>query len=518
MRLNLPVTDNEYRLPSDEVIITRTDAQGNIEYANQAFFRSSGYDRAEIIGQPQNIVRHPDMPAAAFADMWATIRGGTPWTGVVKNRRKDGGFYWVLANITPVFQDGKPSGYLSVRTAPTKAQVTAAATLYADLKRDAQSRWRLSGGEAFRKGAAGVVQRILRLPVVARLLVVQAAQVVLIALAAASATLWTAPPVVTWSLAGAAVAMCGAAACYLAFNILQPVMRLNRSALAVLSGQLQHRFPECGDAQTRLLGRFLNQMNARLVGVLLDTRNSIERVWQSSVGLASGNADLSERTEQQASAIEQTTATLAQITETARQNASDAERAHQEGRSTADAASAAAGGVRRSASLMEQVTTQSRRIAEITSVIDDIAIQTNLLALNAAVEAARAGQHGRGFAVVAGEVRSLAQRAEAAAKQIKALIENSLEVVQASSDAAISAGSEMDRVEQSVSALTRTISAIANASRGQSVEIEQTSAAVEQMAHITQMNAALVEESAAAATGLKQQAQALEDAVNVLAS
>ncbi|MGN5477072.1 PAS domain-containing protein [Cupriavidus basilensis] len=92
MRLNLPVTDEEYRLPSDEVIITRTDAQGNIEYANQAFFRSSGYDRAEIIGQPQNIIRHPDMPAAAFADMWATIRAGTPWTGVVKNRRKDGGF------------------------------------------------------------------------------------------------------------------------------------------------------------------------------------------------------------------------------------------------------------------------------------------------------------------------------------------------------------------------------------------------------------------------------------------
>ncbi|KAF7957171.1 hypothetical protein AWV80_37150 [Cupriavidus sp. UYMU48A] len=84
MRLNLPVTDEEYRLPSDEVIITRTDAQGNIEYANQAFFRSSGYDRAEIIGQPQNIIRHPDMPAAAFADMWATIRAGTPWTGVVR--------------------------------------------------------------------------------------------------------------------------------------------------------------------------------------------------------------------------------------------------------------------------------------------------------------------------------------------------------------------------------------------------------------------------------------------------
>ncbi|MGO4307028.1 methyl-accepting chemotaxis protein [Cupriavidus sp. RAF12] len=518
MRVNLPVTDKEYELPSGEVIITRTDVRGNIEYANQAFFRSSGYDRAEIMGQPQNIVRHPDMPAAAFADMWAAIRAGTPWTGVVKNRRKDGGFYWVLANVTPIFQDGKPSGYLSVRIKPARAQIAAATRLYADLQRGARSRWRLSGGEAFRKGAAGVIQHMLRLPVVARLLAVQFAQIALILMAASGATLWSAPPAVTWALAGAATAMCGAAACYLVLNLLRPLMGLNRSALAVLSGQLQHRFPECGDAQTRLLGRFLNQMNARLVGVLLDTRTSIAGVWQSSVGLASGNADLSERTEQQASAIEETTATLAQITETARQNASDAEQAHQEGRRTAESACAAAGGVRRSATMMEQLSTQSRKIAEITSVIDDIAIQTNLLALNAAVEAARAGQHGRGFAVVAGEVRTLAQRAAAAARQIKALIENSLEVVEASTEAAVSAGSEMDRVEQSVSALTRTISAIANASRGQSVEIEQTSTAIEQITQITQMNAALVEESAAAAMGLKQQAQALEDAVNVLAS
>jgi aerotaxis receptor len=165
---------------------------------------------------------------------------------------------------------------------------------------------------------------------------------------------------------------------------------------------------------------------------------------------------------------------------------------------------------------MDELVGHSRRIFEITTTIDGIAVQTNLLALNAAVEAARAGQHGRGFAVVAGEVRTLAKRSEAAAKEIKSLIDSSLEMMAASAQAASNAGADMTKVEQSVAELKRTISGIAQASAGQSIEITETQVAIEQLAQITQMNAALVEESAAASVDLKQQAQALEDAINVL--
>ena len=145
MRINLPVTDEEYVLPDDEVIITRTDSRGVIEYANAAFLRSSGFSGEEVLGHPQNIVRHPDMPSAAFEDLWATIKSGRPWTGIVKNRRKDGGFYWVLVNITPVVRDATITGYISVRTRPTEKEITSAEKLYADLQREG-SRWRLCAG------------------------------------------------------------------------------------------------------------------------------------------------------------------------------------------------------------------------------------------------------------------------------------------------------------------------------------------------------------------------------------
>ena len=120
MRTNLPVTQEEYVLADDEVIVTRTDARGNITYANDGFLRSSGYSRDEVMGQPQNIVRHPDMPREAFADLWRTITAGDPWTALVKNRRKNGGYYWVKANVSPLESGRAITGYVSVRTKPSQ--------------------------------------------------------------------------------------------------------------------------------------------------------------------------------------------------------------------------------------------------------------------------------------------------------------------------------------------------------------------------------------------------------------
>lgn len=519
MRENLPVTDEEYVLSELDVIITRTDLLGNIVYANEAFLRSSGYPHAEVLGKPQNIVRHPAMPEEAYRDLWDTIGGDRPWTGVVKNRRKQGGYYWVLANVTSVFEKGEKVGYMSVRTKPSGEQIARADRLYEKLKSSAGHKLRLSGGTVIRTGVAGVADRLLRLPVNLRVWATMAmliAVILLQALVAGGGVPRQVPPL--WQalvLAGVGTGLALACGVYLTRNLLMPLQALNAGALSVLNGHIQQRFPERGDAQTRMLGRMLNQMNAKLVGVLIDAKISIDAIRDKTHEFARGNNDLATRTDEQASAIDQTTASLAEITETAEQNALGAERANTSGRQTAESAEVAAGEVQKTVAVMERVREHSRKISDITSVIDAIAFQTNIIALNASVEAARAGQYGRGFAVVASEVRSLAQRAAGAAKEIKTLIETSLHTVTTASQTATRAGETMNTVEQTVTQLTRTLYDIALASRGQSVQIAQINEAVGQVAGLTQRNAALVEQSAVASSDLQQQTQSLESAMSI---
>lgn len=134
MRVNLPVTNNEFPFPEGEMLVSTTDLSSHITYCNQAFVRVSGYTRDELVGQPHNIIRHPDMPPEAFRDMWATIRSGLPWSAVVKNRRKNGDHYWVVANVTPLVENNQPVGYMSVRTKPSSAQVEQAEALYAAMQ------------------------------------------------------------------------------------------------------------------------------------------------------------------------------------------------------------------------------------------------------------------------------------------------------------------------------------------------------------------------------------------------
>ena len=138
MRKNHPITQHEFALVEGETLVSATDLKGRITYCNPAFVRVSGYLREELIGQPHNLIRHPDMPAEAFRDLWATVQAGRPWSAIVKNRRKDGGHYWVQANVTPVLEAGRVVGYLSVRTRPGRAQVDAAAALYQRMQKEAR--------------------------------------------------------------------------------------------------------------------------------------------------------------------------------------------------------------------------------------------------------------------------------------------------------------------------------------------------------------------------------------------
>ncbi len=270
------------------------------------------------------------------------------------------------------------------------------------------------------------------------------------------------------------------------------------------------RGDEIGDLQ-----RALADTVAALRRVVGEVRSGVDSVTTASGQIAAGNQDLSSRTEQQAASLQETASSMEELTVTVRQSADTARAAS----SLAAEASAAAGRggavVGQVVGTMDQISTSSRKIVDITGVIDGIAFQTNILALNAAVEAARAGEQGRGFAVVASEVRVLAQRSAAAAKEIKALIGASVERVEAGSRQAADAGQAMQNIVEQVSKVNDLIGEIASTAGEQSQGIEQVNTAVAQMDQVTQQNAALVEESAAAASSLAHQAEALAQAVAV---
>jgi aerotaxis receptor len=166
MRTNLPVTHQEFVIPEGVTLVSTTDLQSRITYCNPAFVAVSGFERDELIGQHHNLVRHPDMPAEAFRDMWATLASGTPWSALVKNRRKNGDHYWVVANATPVMENGQAVGYMSVRTKPTREQVQGAEALYARMRSEATSgsaRIALHHGRVVRTGLMGQLQRMAQL-------------------------------------------------------------------------------------------------------------------------------------------------------------------------------------------------------------------------------------------------------------------------------------------------------------------------------------------------------------------
>ncbi len=312
-----------------------------------------------------------------------------------------------------------------------------------------------------------------------------------------------------------AVALGVALAAFISRAITTPLREAVRVAETVSAGDLTSIITVDSKDETGQLMGALKSMNDSLVRIVGEVRQGTETIGTASSEIASGNMDLSARTEQQASALEETASSMEELTSTVKFNADNARQANQLAITASEVASRGGVVVSQVVSTMGSINESARKIVDIISVIDGIAFQTNILALNAAVEAARAGEQGRGFAVVASEVRNLAQRSAAAAKEIKTLIGDSVDKVDAGSRLVDQAGHTMDEVVASITRVTDIMNEITTASDEQREGIEQVNTAITQMDSVTQQNAALVEEAAAAAASMQEQAARLTSVVGV---
>ncbi|HCA7669299.1 methyl-accepting chemotaxis protein [Enterobacter hormaechei] len=499
------VTQNEYPLDDDTTLMSTTDLHSYMTHTNDTFVQVSGFTLQELLGQPHNIVRHPDMPKAAFADMWYTLQKGEPWSGIVKNRRKNGDHYWVRANAVPMVRNGQMTGYMSIRTRATEDEVAAVEPLYKALN-EGRSKKRIHKGLVVRKGWLG------KLPAMPLRWRVRSVMAVLFAVMAAtlvaSAAGWA-------SLVAAAVVMLLGTLVF-EQQIVRPVENVARQALRVATGErnsVQHlsRSDELG-----LTLRAVGQLGLMCRWLINDVSSQVVSVRDGSDRLAQGNEDLNDRTRQTVANVQQTVATMNQMAASVQSNSETAAEVDKLSMAASSAATQGGTVMQTVVKTMDDIADSTQRIGSITSLINDIAFQTNILALNAAVEAARAGEQGKGFAVVAGEVRHLASRSANAANDIRKLIDASASKVQSGADQVHAAGRTMDDIVEQVKNVTQLIAQISHATSEQATGLKELTRAVAELDSITQKNADLVEESAQISAMVKHRAGRLEDAVTVL--
>ena len=510
MRINLPVSNNEYDYPSDELLMSTTDNKGVMTHCNAAFSRVSGYSMEELMGQPHNLIRHPDMPPEAYKDLWSTIGRGRNWTGIVKNRRKNGDFYWVRANVTPMMVDGKPRAYMSVRVKPTREEVRAAEGLYKQINEERErgaSSFYLHAGRVRRPGWRNQLAKLQRASLTQRMVVLLLP--LLVAALAPGWIGWAGPEV----LVGQAAVVLGFAALTLWWvhrRITAVVTDSDRLLSDIAGCDLARPLqPPQGRSPMELLMERMQRIHLNLRAVVGDARQEIDSLGQIASEIAQGAQDLSERTESQASSLEETAASMEEISSTIRQSAETTQQVQKESERSAELARSGGEAVAQVGTVVQAIAQSSGKMGQIIATIEGIAFQTNILALNAAVEAARAGEQGRGFAVVASEVRALAQRSATAAGEIRGLIGESGAHIERGAGQMQSAGKTIAEVVQSVAHVNTLMGQISIATREQAQGISQVNEAVTDLDRVTRQNAALVEESAASARTMSDNAGVL---------
>lgn len=723
MRQNLPVTDHEYEVPQGIHLVSKTDLQGTIIECNDAFELASGYSRQELIGQAHNMIRHPDVPSIVFQDMWQTLKNGQPWSQLVKNRRKDGGFYWVKANATPIFEHGKIVGYMSVRSAITATEKQAAQNAYQQLN---QGTLKIRHGELYTGinwQAYDFISKMpmyLWLPLLATFFTILPTSYVLLLdgnpifehlgvfslLAALAFSGWlfersnrrvqktlrhlaskeafeihtlnpdsfegkishslksaylafmeeqeesqyqldtsrqlqmvldkvstnvmmadkdynisyvneqlmaflkdredklkqALPAFSVKTLIGSNIdifhknpahnramlhAMKGpmkanimVADFHFELNLLPIINRtgqqigtmvewqdktqevilmntVNATVVNAQKGYLQDRIAVDGlsgvakelslsinalmdaissainevseittsmangnlteiitteyEGDLKTLKDSLNASISRLDGIVSLSVQAAQNVDSTASEVSQSADDLSDRVQNQAAALEQTSATMHQMNSTIQTNSEHAQAAHKLAIDVKKRSEDGQKIMQQNIDAMNSIHESSQQIADIVNLIDGIAFQTNLLALNAAVEAARAGEHGRGFAVVAGEVRNLAQKSAQSAQNIKSLIDVSVQRIESGVKLTKNSGIALESISHSIEGMSQMIAQIASASAEQAEGIGQVHDAINNIDQVTQQNAALVEETNAAAENLKHQARNLNN-------
>ena len=515
MRTNLPVSNREYVLGDEETIVSKTDLQGNITYINDDFVRVSGFAEEELIGAPQNIVRHPDMPVEAFADFWHTIKSGKAWTGLVKNRCKNGDHYWVEATAAPLINNGQMVGYTSIRVKPARDKVNAAEAAYKAIKNGDKSIF-IKEGVVVKKSALGGLDFISSMSIATKVsgfsIVMAILLIVSLVLSFSTTTKDNAGIIASLNVASLILVGLFAVALYRA--VIAPLRELAGSLQTMSSGDLSAAIVAQGNNELTDVTQALRVLQTNMKLLIGQIKQTTGHLNNGAGEIAQGNADLSSRTESQASSLEETASSMEELTSTVKQNADNSREASQLVVSAASVAEKGGVAVANVVTTMGAIKISSGKISDIIGVIDGIAFQTNILALNAAVEAARAGEQGRGFAVVASEVRNLAQRSANAAKEIKVLINDSVSQVDVGAKLVDEAGSTMGEIVSGVKRAAEIMHEITAASQEQSAGIDQINQAVVQMDDMTQQNAGLVEEAAASAESLKHQANALTELVN----
>ena len=475
MKINLPVTGRNVDIAQDANILSTTDLGSSITYANQDFIDVSGYSREELLGAPHNLLRHPDMPSAAFAHMWQTLKSGRSWMGMVKNRCKNGDHYWVSAYASPVTRDGVAVEYQSVRTRPDARRVMAAERVYARLR---------TGTRRMRP----VLEMPLKLSLVT---------------GATCALTWGVGVGLAsypWAVQVLGLAAVGAVGILGVNLLLRPLRQLSERARQIADNPVSQaiytgRADELGqiefamqmlEAQVGAVVGRIGDASQRLSGHAAALVEQLDSSHSSTLGQQS-------QTDQVATAIHEMAASVAQVANHAQQASKAADQAgsetregHQRVDESRDAVLRLSQELARATTVIHQLESHSGDISGVLEVIRAIAEQTNLLALNAAIEAARAGEQGRGFAVVADEVRGLAQRTQQSTNEIQRMIstlqggardavmamEQSSQHVEASVDHAQRAASALDGISQRVNQITAMSVQIATAVEEQSAVSE----------------------------------------------